>query len=99
MIKEPEGASPSLISDHPYAPRREDRADWDLCLVCGLGIATHARRASPEEEAALHEETLRGPAYVVERYGAIHSWTLVRTTPRLSLTATMAAAMLRWWQR
>lgn len=62
--------TPSVVYDHPYVPRRAERADWDLCWVCGLSIAAHERRASPEEEAAM-----RAPAFTVERYGAVHSWT------------------------
>jgi hypothetical protein len=68
MTKQPEGASPALIHDHPYLPRDPERADWDLCLRCNLGAAAHARRATPEEEDAM-----RVP-FTIEKFGTAFSW-------------------------
>lgn len=34
-----EGATPAIITDHPFTPRGEW---WSPCRVCGLGEAAHS---------------------------------------------------------
>jgi hypothetical protein len=78
--------SGSIIDDHPFVPRRAERADWDLCLVCHLSIAAHERAAGPAEAASY-----RVPAFKVETFGPFYSWTREPRRPRLRF--------LRWFRR
>lgn len=38
MPKEPEGATPATISNHPFTPEGEW---WSQCKLCGLSEAAH----------------------------------------------------------
>jgi hypothetical protein len=74
MPDQPEGAAGKPpVDDHPYVPRRPERADWDLCLVCNLSIAAHTSRATEPVEALMRSEHAR-PAMTVDRYGTAYSF-------------------------